>query len=119
MTARQALTAVLAAVTSAAFVLVLGLTWVGAQQEQTQQQRPTDTATTTDTIQADLDRLLAIHDCWTGDAPADMQGVIPAGVVVIRDGLAVHGGDRLVGQALDQIFGGAVHDLTVVGFCRR
>lgn len=62
--------------------------------------------------------LLDAHDCWTGDAPADMRGVLPGHVVVVIDGDARLGGERMVGKALDQLFGDVDHGLTVVGFCR-
>lgn len=61
--------------------------------------------------------LIAEHRCWTGEAPEHMQGQIPGHVVVTRGGRTFIGGDRLVGQALAQIFEGADHDLTVHGFC--
>jgi len=60
--------------------------------------------------------LLAEHDCWTGEAPADV--VIPGHVVVSVDGEARYGGERMVGKALEQVFDGVDHGLTVWGFCR-
>lgn len=62
--------------------------------------------------------LLAKHDCWTGEAPADMQGVVPGHVIVTKGASPVYGGTRLVGQALEQIFEDVDHGLTVHGFCR-
>lgn len=62
--------------------------------------------------------LLERHDCWTDEAPADMGGQIPGHVVITVDGQPRLGGDRLVGKALDQLFGDTNHGLTVVGFCR-
>ncbi|WP_067434147.1 hypothetical protein [Nocardioides jensenii] len=64
--------------------------------------------------------LIAKHDCWTGQAPADMEGVVPGHVVVTKHGATAptYGGSRLVGLALDQVFNGADHSLTVHGFCR-
>lgn len=58
------------------------------------------------------------HDCWSGEAPADMRGVLPGHVVVTVGLVSRVGGDRLVGQALEQIFDGVDHGLTVHGFCR-
>lgn len=59
--------------------------------------------------------LLAEHDCWTDDAPAD---VIPGHVVVTKaDGETVYGGERLTSEALGQLFDGEAHGLTVHGFC--
>lgn len=64
--------------------------------------------------------LITKHGCWTGEAPADMEGVLPGHVVVTKDGATapVYGGSRLVGKALEQIFEGKNHNLTVHGFCR-
>lgn len=62
--------------------------------------------------------LVAKHDCWTGEAPADMEGVAPGHVIVTKGVSPVYGGPRLVGQALEQIFEGVDHGLTVHGFCR-
>lgn len=58
------------------------------------------------------------HGCWTGEAPADMEGVFPGHVVVTRDGELVYGGRKLAGQALSQIFEGEDHGLDVHAFCR-
>lgn len=68
-------------------------------------------------------RLLERHDCWTGDAPADMVGVLPGHVVLTVDTAGElhtsYGGERQVGRALDHLF--ATPDPGVVrvhGFCR-
>lgn len=47
------------------------------------------------------------------------EGVLPSSVVVTPEGAAapVVGGDVLVGQALDQAFGGVDHGMVVHGFC--
>jgi hypothetical protein len=66
----------------------------------------------------DAEALIVEHNCWTGAAPLDMAGKIPGHVVVIADDEARHGGTRLVDKALQQIFNGVDHGLTVVGFCR-
>lgn len=59
------------------------------------------------------------HDCWTGEAPADMTGKMPGHVVVAKGAAdATYSGSKMVGQALSQIFEGKDHDLTVYGFCR-
>lgn len=58
--------------------------------------------------------LVEAHDCWTGDAPADMVGKMP-GHVVTDNG---YRGAAEVERALDQVFAGADHGLTVYGFCR-
>lgn len=63
--------------------------------------------------------IAAKHDCWTGEAPADMAGQMPGHVVVSTpNGDVVYGGPRLVSKALSQIFEGADHNLNVHGFCR-
>lgn len=63
-------------------------------------------------------RLLADNNCWTGDAPANMVGVLPGHVVVTVNGDATLGGERMVGMALEQIFNDTDHGLTVHGFCK-
>lgn len=63
--------------------------------------------------------LVEEHGCWTGAPPAEMVGVLPGHVVVSEPNEgARYAGERMVGLALDQIFGGADHGLTVHGFCR-
>lgn len=62
--------------------------------------------------------LVARHDCWSGEAPAEMQGVLPGHVVATVDGDTRRGGDRLVGMALEQLFDDVDHGLVVHGFCR-
>lgn len=62
--------------------------------------------------------LVAAHDCWTGEAPADMAGVLPGHVVVTMNDHTRLGGSVLVGKALKQIFEGVDHGLAVHGFCR-
>lgn len=60
--------------------------------------------------------LVEAHDCWTGEAPADVE--VPGHVVVTVGNDTIYGGPRLVGKALSQIFDGANHGLVVHGFCR-
>jgi len=62
--------------------------------------------------------LLEAHDCWVGDAPADMAGQFPGHVVVSVDGVPRYAGERMVAKALAQVFDGADHGLRVHGFCR-
>ncbi|EON24037.1 hypothetical protein CF8_2044 [Nocardioides sp. CF8] len=62
--------------------------------------------------------LVVAYDCWSGEAPADMAGQFPRRVVVTVGGEVRYAGERMVGKALDQIFDGANHGLTVHGFCR-
>lgn len=54
------------------------------------------------------------HGCWTGQAPADMEGVMP-GHVITQHG---YQGKKAVAAALAQIFDGADNGLTVHAFCR-
>ncbi|QIX28259.1 hypothetical protein ncot_17930 [Nocardioides sp. JQ2195] len=67
-----------------------------------------------------VERLIARFDCWTGEAPADMQGQVPGHVIVTHPGddHPVRGGEFLVGKALDQLFAGAANHLQVHAFCR-
>lgn len=65
--------------------------------------------------------LVVEHDCWTGEAPADV--VTPGHVVVTlrRDDRLVtrYGGARLTGRALEHVFGEPDPQVLVVhGFCR-
>lgn len=63
--------------------------------------------------------LVEDHGCWAGEAPADMVGVVPGHVVVAAAGEGPRlGGSLAVGRALEQIFEGVDHGLTVYGFCR-
>ncbi len=72
--------------------------------------------------------LIAAHDCWTGDAPADMVGVLPGHVVVsLPNGDPVYRGGKWVGKALEQTaydhpelgWTPAVdHDIKPKGMCR-
>ncbi len=61
--------------------------------------------------------LVEQHGCWTGEAPTDV--VIPGHVVISEVGEAPrYAGSAMVGKALDQIFAGEDHGLTVHAFCR-
>jgi hypothetical protein len=63
--------------------------------------------------------LVERHGCWSGEAPDDMVGVLPGRVVVSEPGEGPRvAGERMVGLALEQIFEGADHGLTVHAFCR-
>lgn len=62
--------------------------------------------------------LVEKNKCWTGEAPA---GVTVPGHVVARlegESLSKVYGAKVVGQALEQIFEGKDHGITVHGFCR-
>lgn len=71
--------------------------------------------------------LIEKHDCWTGAAPSDMEGVLPGHVVVTFPGAVAptYGGDKAVGIALEQLAhdevipgDGEDHGVTVHAFCR-
>jgi len=66
------------------------------------------------------DQLLDDHDCWSGEAPADMVGVVPGHVVVTLPGedTPTYGAADLTSDALQQLFDGVDHGLQVWGFCR-
>jgi len=53
------------------------------------------------------------HRCWTGDQRPLVDGF--PGHVLLADGSV--GGPRLVGKALEQIFDGKDHGLTIYAFC--
>ena len=63
------------------------------------------------------ERVVEAHDCWTGQAPPDMRGRLPGHVVVTRNGRTVYSTAQ-VGPALEQLFEGTDHGLTVHAFCR-
>lgn len=84
---------------------------------------PTHVATTVPTPPAEVPaavRMADRHGCWSGEAPARMEGRTPGHVVVTLPGQhrPTYGGPKLVAQALDQVFAGADHDLVVHAFCR-
>ena len=101
--------------------LALAIAAVGATILATQR---TD-ATPAPTAPTTAERLMATHDCWAGQAPADMAGVLP-GAVVLQYG--THGARYTadpadVGAALDRVFAPVAPDvshpaLRVYGFCR-
>lgn len=64
------------------------------------------------------DHLIQKHDCWTGEAPADMRGKVPGHVIISEAGTPRRGGAKAVDQALGQIFEGEDHGLEVYAFCR-
>lgn len=65
------------------------------------------------------ERLMERHDCWSGEAPPEMEGKFPGHVVVTSEaGVTVLGGERMVGYALDQLFKGHAYGLTIHGFCK-
>lgn len=63
------------------------------------------------------ERLIDRHHCWTDEAPTNMRGTIPGHVVITSGNHTRIGGTHMVGQALEQIFDGTDHGLTVHGFC--
>lgn len=64
-------------------------------------------------------QLVTRHGCWTGQAPADMQGQLPGHVVVTPAGATepIRGGSLWVGRALEHAFDGKHPGLTVHAFC--
>lgn len=62
--------------------------------------------------------LIAAHDCWTGDAPADVD--LPGGVVVRVDGGDAEYSENamVIGAALDAALDGVDNGVEAVAFCR-
>lgn len=59
------------------------------------------------------------YDCWTGEAPADMQGKMPGHVIVTEANRTYRGGPAKVGTALAHIFEGAPTEIEEIhAFCR-
>lgn len=67
-----------------------------------------------------VEALVREHECWTGEAPTDMEGKVPGHVIVTRPGDdgPVVGGEVLVGRALEHVFEGRHPRLRVHAFCR-
>lgn len=65
----------------------------------------------------EVQRLIDEHDCWTRQAPADMEGRMPGHVVATVDGKTSYSSE-LVEPALESVFGTPVPGLTVHAFCR-
>lgn len=65
------------------------------------------------------EQLLAQHDCWKGEQPADVDA--PHGVLIRRDGDVVarySAKPAVVQAALDDVFGTDDPALSVIAFCR-
>jgi hypothetical protein len=64
--------------------------------------------------------LIAKHDCWTGAAPADMEGVVPGHVVMtLKNGKTVYHGSLGVEAALQHVFDAPLPGIKAVhAFCR-
>jgi hypothetical protein len=59
------------------------------------------------------------HGCWTGEAPANVG--VPGHVIATHPAhpsAPAYYGSHVVGLALEQIFDGKDHGLTVYAFCR-
>lgn len=71
-------------------------------------------------VQGSPAALVEKHDCWTGEAPADMVGKVPGHVVIRFEGSdAKLGGGRAVDIALAHIFNEPNPRVAeVYGFCR-
>ncbi|MBO0845952.1 MAG: hypothetical protein J2P22_11120 [Nocardioides sp.] len=92
------------------FGIVLGLAVLGAWSAHLSSS-PTPTY---------MQGLTRVYGCWNGEAPADMQGRLPGGVVVAYGPSVRHqASDKAVGAALDHVFKGTHPHLTVLAFCRR
>ena len=99
---------------AAGMVLVLA---VVDQAERVEPARDDQAVVDVRAIRAEL--LVERHHCWTGEAPPDMRGKLPGGVVAARPGHRVELlRGRWVGRALDQVFEGVEHGLRVYAFCR-
>jgi hypothetical protein len=94
---------------------------------------PPTTVVTTDTgvgvaeaRAARVERLVSSHDCWTGteQPPPDLRGGLPGHVVATPAPTSGRPtpwptySARLVGPALDQVFGERDRGLAVHAFCR-
>lgn len=87
--------------------------------DMTMQAPQTGTVAPEPTGPSKADRLMERHGCWSGEAPADMQGVIPGGAVVTEAGRTRFvKSDAAVGNALDHVFGNPTEIESVHGFCR-
>lgn len=64
--------------------------------------------------------LVEKHDCWTGEAPADMVGVVPGHVVLtLKNGKTVYHGSLGVEAALQHVFEEPLPGIKAVhAFCR-
>ena len=63
-----------------------------------------------------VEDLIAAHGCWVEASGA--EEAVPGHVVAtLADQRLVYGGARLTGQALEQVFDGVEHGLTVHAFC--
>lgn len=58
-------------------------------------------------------------DCWTGEAPADMQGKFPGHVIITEKNVTRRAGEKKVSEALDSIFEGKPTGIQEIhAFCR-
>lgn len=63
--------------------------------------------------------LMERFDCWNGEPPADMVGVVPGHVLITEDGKTYRAGSVKVGEALNSLFEGKPTEIqTIHGFCR-
>lgn len=72
------------------------------------------------TAGVEVDALMDRHGCWSGEAPAEMAGVVPGGVVFTApgDGPSYSAEPAVVGRALRHVFDRREPGLVVHGFCR-
>lgn len=64
------------------------------------------------------ERLFEKAGCWNGEMEPKVEG-IPPHVLISTPGTGPHlAGSKMVGKALEQIFEGMDHGLTIHGFCK-
>lgn len=71
-------------------------------------------------ILSQVNHLMERHDCWGREAPPDMRGQIPGGVVLSYGDKAPVYTESVVevGKALDHAFHQDYPSMTIYGFCR-
>lgn len=112
----------------AAVVVVAGTTWAGSgaaelRLDGAEQGSVAAPATAEQRRHQRATALLERHGCWSGETPPDMRGVLPGHVVVSHrvdaEVRTSYAGARLVGEALEELFGDGSREVVAVhGFCR-
>ncbi|KRF16538.1 hypothetical protein ASG90_09615 [Nocardioides sp. Soil797] len=99
---------------------LVGFTFFGGHAAPTEAPASAQVRTDEATAEDLVEKLIERFDCWSGPAPADMEGQVPGHVIVTHPGddRPIRGGDVLVGKALDQLFAGVDNHLQVHAFCR-
>ncbi len=124
----RALVRPLAFALGAGVVVVGGLAWTGSgagdlRLDGAEQGGTLAPVTSEQRRQQRATALLERHGCWSGEAPPDMRGVLPGHTVVshrVGGGVRTsYAGSRLVGEALEELFGEGSREVVAVhGFCR-